>query len=85
MHSRYALLLFPIIILSASIFIFDLFKLIENKYAKFSILSIMLVGIICTANFQTTPTESYYFDYTSPQPDFKSAYKSIPSLQNVIS
>jgi hypothetical protein len=31
------------------------------------------------------PTGYYYFDYTSPQPDFKSAYESIPDWKNVVS
>lgn len=85
MHSRYALLIFPLMILVACIFTFNLLSSIDNKYTKYSILIIILTSIACTAKFQAIPTEYYYFDYTSPQPNFKSAYQSIPSLQNVIS
>lgn len=85
MHSRYALLLFPILILSASIFIYNITKLIRNKYIKWGILSAIAIWIICTANLQFLPTTYYYFDYTSPQPDFKSAYASIPNWQNIVS
>jgi hypothetical protein len=85
MHSRYALLIFPIIILSACVFMYDIIKLIWNKYVKWCILAILLTGGICTANFQFFPTDYYYFDYTSPQPDFKWAYESIPDWQNVVS
>lgn len=85
MHSRYALLIFPIIILSASIFTYDIIKSVWNKYAKWCILAIILTWVICTANFQFIPSKNYYFDYTSPQPDFKSAYASIPDWQNIIS
>lgn len=85
MHSRYALLIFPIIILSASIFIYDIIKAVWNKYTKWCILAIILIWTICTAKFQFLPSENYYFDYTSPQPDFKWAYKAIPNNQNVIS
>ena len=85
MHSRYALLIFPIIILSACIFTYDIIKTIWNKYTKRCILAIILTWAICTANFQFLPSENYYFDYTSPQPDFKWAYKPIPNDKNVIS
>ena len=85
MHSRYALLIFPLMVLAASIFVYDIIKSIDNKYARCSILIILLTWTICTANFQFLPTAYYYFDYTSPQPDFKSAYASIPDWQNVIS
>ena len=85
MHSRYALLIFPIIILSACIFTYDIIKSIWNKYTKWCILTIILTWSICTANFQFLPSKNYYFDYTSPQPDFKSAYASIPNWQNIIS
>lgn len=85
MHSRYALLIFPVIIISACVFIYDIFKLIWNKYAKWCILSIFITWTICTANFQFLPVSHYYFDHTSPQPDFKSAYAFIPDWENVIS
>ena len=85
MHSRYALLLFPVIILSACIFIHDIIKLVNNKYAKRSIITIILIWTICTTNFQFIPSAYYYFDYTSPQPDFKWAYSNIPKNQKVIS
>ena len=81
----YALLIFPLMVLSASVFIYDLIKLIKNRYVKLGVLIIVLMWIICTANLQFLPTGYYYFDYTSPQPDFKSAHKSIPDWQNVIS
>jgi len=85
MHSRYALLIYPLIVLSACIFIYDVINLIKNKYAKISILVLILTSAICTTNLQFLPSEYYYFDYTSPQPDFKWAYESIPSWQKVIS
>ena len=85
LHTRYALLIYPLMILSACVFMYDIIKLIGNKYAKASILVLILTSMFCTANLQILPSEYYYFDYTSPQPDFKWAYESIPDGQNVIS
>lgn len=85
MHSRYALLMFPLIIVSACIFVCDLIRLLKYNYEKiiFSLLIIWFVWL--TSHFQFIPVKVYYFDYTSPQPDFKSAYAVIPDDANVIS
>lgn len=85
MHSRYALLIFPLMIMSTCIFAYDIFKLLKNKYLKVVFSIIIVVIIWLTAHFQFIPTKTYYFDYTSPQPDFKSAYAAIPDKSNVIS
>ena len=85
LHYRYALLLFPIIILNATVFVFDMAKLIQNKYINIIVVCGMIVCIGFSAKMQYLPTAYYFFDYTSPQPDFKSAYESIPDWQNVIS
>lgn len=85
LHYRYALLLFPIIILSATVLVFDITKLIKNKYINIIAVCGVLVWIGFTAKMQYLPTAYYYFDYTSPQPDFKWAYESIPDWQKVIS
>jgi len=85
MHSRYALLMFPLMILSSAIAIFDIFKFIKSRYEKSVIAIVLVLFIWFSAHFQILPKSNYYFDYTSPQPDFKSAYASIPSWSNVIS
>jgi hypothetical protein len=85
LHYRYAFLLFPVIILLASIFVFDITTMIKNKYINIAIVIWILLGIWFTAKLQYYPIAYYYFDYTSPQPDFKTAYSLIPDNQSVIS
>jgi Mn2+/Fe2+ NRAMP family transporter len=65
-------------IVSAVVFIFNVIKLLKTKYEKISLLLIVVLSVLFTVKFQFMPTGYYYFDYTSPQPDFKSAYESIP-------
>ena len=84
-HSRYALLMFPLIILSVTVYVFKLIKPIKSGYVKINIIILLLSWSFFTANFSIKPKSLYYFDYTSPQPDFKSAYASIPDWSNVIS
>jgi hypothetical protein len=45
MHSRYALLIFPLMIMSTCIFAYDIFKLLKNKYLKV-VFSIIIVVVI---------------------------------------
>ena len=85
MHSRYALLIFPLLILSSTIFVYDIIKLLKNNYEKSVVLIVLLLIVWFTAHIQILPQTYYYFDYTSPQPDFKSAYASIPDKSKVIS
>ena len=85
MHSRYALLMIPILILSTALLFYYLSKYLKTKYALIISSIIVLISIFLTAKLQFTPLENYYFDYTSPQPNFKSAYEIIPDWSNVIS
>ena len=85
MHSRYALLIFPLMIISTSILVFDVFNALKKKYQKSFFLLLVISIILWTAHFQYFPINAYYFDNTSPQPDFKSAYASIPDNSRVIS
>lgn len=84
-HFRYALLIFPLLIASATIFVFDVIKLIKNKTIKRIIVIILIIGVLATTRFQLLPKTFYALDFTSPQPDFKQAYASIPDWENVIS
>ena len=85
MHSRYALLIFPLMIISTCLFVYDIFSLLKKNYLKLIFLLLIILVVWWTAHFQYYPINTYYFDYTSPQPDFKSAYASIPSKSKVIS
>lgn len=85
LHYRYALLIFPIIVLSATIFVYDMINLINNKYVNSAVICGLVLWVWFTAKLQFLPTAYHYFDYTSPQPDFKWAYHAIPDWKNVIS
>ncbi len=84
-HFRYALLILPLLIVVASIFSYDIFKLIKNKTIKGVCVFIVLIGVLITTRFQFLPKTYYSLDFTSPQPNFKAAYASIPDWENVIS
>ena len=85
MHSRYALLIYPLMILSSTMFIFDILKYVKSKKLRIFTMIFVLLLVWFTAHFQFVPLSYYYFDYTSPQPDFKSAYAAIPNWSKVIS
>jgi hypothetical protein len=68
----------PILILSTALLFYYLSKYLKTKYALIISSIIVLISIFLTAKLQFTPLENYYFDYTSPQPNFKSAYEIIP-------
>ncbi len=84
-HTRYIFILYPIIIILSAYSIFYFYDLIKNKYLKNSFFIIILISILFTAKFTFLPQTYYTIDYTSPQPDFKQAYKKIPKWQEIIS
>jgi hypothetical protein len=84
-HFRYTLLIFPIMIISTMSSMYSIINSIKIDEIKVILGVSILMWIIFTAKFQIIPTWYYYFEFTSPQPDFKSAYAFIPDNQNVIS
>ncbi len=85
MHSRYALLMMPLLVLSSVILIYYLYSFSKLKYVNIIIAIVILAATLFTTHYQFLPQNSYYFDYTSPQPDFKSAYAAIPDWKNIVS
>ena len=85
MHSRYALLMMPLLVLSSVILIYYLYSYSKLKYVNIIISLVILAASLFTTHYQILPQNDYYFDYTSPQPDFKSAYDAIPDWENVVS
>ncbi len=84
-HTRYLLILYPIILLLSSYTIFFIYDTIKNKYFKYIFLATILMLILISANFTFIPKSSFYIDRTSPQPNFKEAYKNIPNWKKIIS
>jgi len=85
MHSRYALLMMPLLVFSSVALIYYIIDCLKLKYVEIIILIVMLMLSLFTTHYQFFPKSTYYFDYTSPQPDFKSAYAAIPDGKNVVS
>ncbi len=88
-HTRYVFILYPIIILLALYSLYFLYEFIANKlnnkrWAKFYAIIVSL-AIISTGKYTFLPQTSYYIDFTSPQPNFKEAYRNIPKNSLVIS
>ena len=84
-HFRYALLIFPLLIVSGVLFLFDMLTFVKSTTLRWVLIIMSLVASLMTARFQFFPKVYYSFDSTSPQPDFKQAYASIPDWENVIS
>jgi uncharacterized membrane protein len=85
LHYRYALLIYPLIILSVVIPFYRIYCVRNHKGLKLSVIIICLIGSLFTTKYQFFPRTYYDFDFTSPQPDFKSAYAKIPDGKSVIS
>ena len=84
-HFRYALLMFPLLIVCAVLFVFSMLSFVKSKALKLVLAFIFLIASLLTASFQFFPKVYYSLDFTSPQPNFKQAYASIPDWENVIS
>ena len=84
LHYRYALLIYPLIVLSVVVPFYRIYCS-HNKGLKITVMVICLIGSLFTTKYQFSPRTYYDFDFTSPQPDFKSAYAKIPDGKNVIS
>ena len=85
LHYRYALLIYPLIVLSVVIPFYRIYGTRKYKWLKLTAIIICLIGSLFTTKYQFLPRTYYAFDFTSPQPDFKSAYAKIPDGSNVIS
>ena len=84
-HTRYILILYPLIIVWASYSIFYFYNLVKNNILKYIYLIIVFILILITAKFTFLPEKEYNIDYTSPQPNFKEAYNIIPNKSKIIS
>jgi hypothetical protein len=84
-HTRYMLILYPLIIMSSSYIIFYVYTLIRDEFLNKFYLIIIWLLIISTANFTFFTKTNYFIDYTSPQPNFKWAYNIIPKNSKIIS
>lgn len=85
LHMRYALVLYNMIIIWWSYFVFYLYDIIKKDYFKYIYLVIIFFFIIFTWKYNFFPSSHYYIWHTSPQPNFKEAYKNIPNNSKVIS
>jgi hypothetical protein len=84
-HTRYVLILYPLIIIWASYSIYYFFNLFKNKYLKYIYFIIIFIFILFTAKFTFLPQKEYSIDHTSPQPNFKEAYNIVPDNSKIIS
>ncbi len=84
-HTRYVLILYPLIIILSSYSIFYFHSLIKRNIFKHTYTIIIWLLILFTAKFTFFPQKEYAIDYTSPQPSFKQAYNIIPNEAQVIS
>ena len=85
LHYRYALLIYPLMVLSVIILSYRIFSTSKYKWLILSFIIVCIIGSLYTTKYQFIPRTYYAFDFTSPQPDFKSAYAKIPDWRNVIS
>jgi len=87
-HTRYVFHLYSIIFIVSWYLIFSLIKSIfkKNKYIYGWLWIIILFLLFFTYKFNFLPKKEYFIDFTSPQPNFKWAYKSIENYSwNIIS
>jgi len=93
-HTRYVLILFPLIIIWASYSIVYFYKSINSFcqqralalwIIKYIYIIIIFILILLSAKFTFLPQKEYLIDYTSPQPNFKQAYNIIPNNSKIIS
>ncbi len=86
-HTRYVLILYPLILVLSSYFIFYIYDILKEKYKILSIsyIFILFFIILFSAKFSFLPKTNYQIDFTSPQPNFKWAYKILEKNSKVIS
>jgi len=74
-HTRYVFHLYPIILIWFSYIFYFFLK--NYKILNWLVVLIVLFLIAFTYKFNFLPNDEYFIDYTSPQPNFKQAYKNI--------
>lgn len=84
-HFRYVFFLFPLIYIVWVHMYFILWDAIKNKIWKYTYFSVIWILITLSLHSSIIPKSYLEIDYTSPQVDFKSAYKSLPSGAQIIS
>ncbi len=84
-HTRYVLILYPLFIISGSYLIVYIYNLIKDEFIKYAYAGLIAIIIFSTWAYTFIPKTKYFIDYTSPQPNFKEAYNSIPKWQEIIS
>ncbi|MGM5484112.1 MAG: ArnT family glycosyltransferase [Nanobdellota archaeon] len=79
-HPRYLMLSIPILF----IFIASLFDYFYEKSKLGKVLAVIMLIAVLTQGFTFLPSEKLYLEDGTPQPDFSSAYSSVPQNETLI-